>query len=264
MRAVLTRRHILETRFAFTDFVRVFALSIVLYVGFIGLFLFSPHLSEWLAALHPTFAFLVQYLVQFLILFFPLWLFVLAKHRATFADFGFKRIKLSKLALSAISGYLFYIIFSITVVSILTLTQVYIPGYDAQDPYLPLFGTDLLGFTTAGFFLILIGPFLEETLFRGFIYPVFNKTWPTWMASLLSAILFALVHFQFQNILPLIFLGLILNFVYHRTGSIWAPIALHMLNNIIAFSLELTFHFHPGLLDELETLSAFLHDGLML
>ena len=255
---------IIETRFEFKDFTRVFLLSLLLYVGFIGIFSWVPSLEAWMDARHPTVVFFIQYLVQFVILFFPLWIFVVSKYRATPADFGLKRIGIGKVVGTAIVGYLAYIIISMVLLSLLVIYDIYLPGYEAQDPYLPLFGTDLIGFTTAGLFLLFIGPFIEEVLFRGFIYNVFNTTWPTWFASLLSAILFALIHFQLQNIIPLIFLGILLNYVYHRTGSIWTAVAFHMLNNTVAFILEIVIFYNPTLLEDLEALIAFLYNGLML
>ena len=72
-----------------------------------------------------------------------------------------------------------------------------------------------------------------------------------WLASILTAVLFALIHFQLQTFIPLFFLGLILNYAYQRTGSVWTAVVFHSLNNTIAFSLEVYLYFHPEALDVL-------------
>lgn len=84
-------------------------------------------------------------------------------------------------------------------------------------------------------------PIGEELLFRGFLYNwmkrVIRRSW----AIFFTAFLFALVHFSAGQgianliILPSLFvLSWTLTFLYERTGSLWAPIGLHMVFNLIS------------------------------
>jgi membrane protease YdiL (CAAX protease family) len=242
-------RH-LEPPFQLRDFLRVFTLSIVLFAAFAGLFQFVPHLDTLLTGFHPAVTFLIEYLIQFVILFFPLWLLVVDKYNVSFRDFGFKPIKFWTLAKTVILCYLFYLVLSYVILTILTaLNFTSLPGYEEQESYLPLFGYDPFGLTIAFLVVSILAPFIEELFFRGFVYRTFIKTWPVWLASILSAVLFALVHFQLQTFFPLFLLGLILNSAYQRTGSVWTSMAFHSLNNTIAFSLDVYLYFHPEFLD---------------
>ncbi|MFA4814607.1 MAG: type II CAAX endopeptidase family protein [Candidatus Gracilibacteria bacterium] len=241
----------MQPPFQLRDFLKVFALSIALFAGFAALFAYVPQAADILGGFHPTVAFLIQYLIQFVVLFFPLWLFVVDKYSLTLADFGFKKVRPWLLIKTVLSSYLFYLAVSFIFATILYYAGLSLPGYQEQESYLPLFGYDAFGLTIAFLIVSIFAPLIEELFFRGFIYRTFTKTWPLWLASILTATLFALIHFQLQTFIPLFFLGLILNYTYQRTGSLWTSVAFHSLNNTIALAFDIYLYFHPELLDKL-------------
>ncbi len=245
----------LETRFEFRDFLKVFALALACFVFFMAIFQFVPSAGDILAGFHPAIAFLFQYLLQFVILFFPLWFFVVDKYSASLRDFGFKKVPVWTLVKTVIFCYLLYLLVSFLIINLLSYTGFELPGFQDQQSYLPFFGYDALGLTTAFLIIAILAPFLEELFFRGFIYRIFIKTWPVWLGSILSALLFGLIHFQLQTIIPLFILGLILNFAYQKTGSVWTSMAFHSFNNSIAFALDLYLYYHPEFLENLELFS---------
>ena len=249
-----------ETRFNFKDFVKVFSLVILLYAFFVGIFSLLPGVTDMIEGMHPIMSFLIQYVLRFVILFFPLWFFVVDRYGASLSDFGFNRVGWKKLLITVVLSYLAYLAISFVITTILATNQLEVPGYEAQDSYLPMFGTDWLGFTVAVIFIVGIAPFLEELFFRGFIYRVFTKTWPVWLGSILAAVLFALAHFQLNSFFPLFLLGLILNYIYHRTGSVWTAVAFHAMNNAIAFGVNVYLYFHPETLQDLEVITGFLYN----
>jgi uncharacterized protein len=84
----------------------------------------------------------------------------------------------------------------------------------------------------------------EEYMFRGYLTQAAGSvTRSKWVAILVPAFLFALVHGA-QNF-PLFFdrfmFGLIAGWLVIRTGGLEAAIALHILNNFLAFGFALTF-----------------------
>ncbi len=241
----------METRFEFKDFTKVFALGIILYSIFISLFAAFPQISGFTDSLHPTLSFIFSYCIQVLILFLPLYLFVIRKYQANFADFGFQKLSIAKLIAYVLSTYIFYFIFTAAISTYLYTNKVELPGYQGQESHLPLFGTDVIGYIGAIFFVVLLAPILEEIFFRGFVYRILAKTWSVWFGSIVSAILFALFHFEFQSFIPLLILGLLLNFNYQRTGSLWTSICFHSMNNAIALSMEFYLYNHPDFLNEL-------------
>lgn len=98
----------------------------------------------------------------------------------------------------------------------------------AEDRIL-FFGIDFL--TT-----VIVGPIAEELLFRGIILNRFNKRLPILIAILLSSTLFCLFHPQEAIVSTFIF-GITMCIVYLTTDNIIVPITLHMLNNLISFSI---------------------------
>lgn len=83
-----------------------------------------------------------------------------------------------------------------------------------------------------------IAPICEETLFRGYIFGALSK-WRGWLpAAVMTGILFGGVHVgsaPVEDLVPLGVLGFVLCLLYRRTGSIYPCIALHSLNNSLAF-----------------------------
>ncbi len=84
----------------------------------------------------------------------------------------------------------------------------------------------------------------EEYLFRGYLLQAFGSLFANrWVAIITTATLFALAHGA-QNP-PLFFdrfaFGLIAGWLVTRTGGLEAGIALHILNNFLAFGIALAF-----------------------
>jgi len=101
------------------------------------------------------------------------------------------------------------------------------------------FGHGDLGTVAAGFLIIVAAPLSEETFFRGFLFGGFRRRMPFVFAALISGVIFGLFHYtgagSFAVVPQLAVLGFLLCWVYEETGSIYPTIALHMLNNTIAF-----------------------------
>lgn len=73
-------------------------------------------------------------------------------------------------------------------------------------------------------------PLGEEVLFRGALQGGLRRLMPAWGAMALSAFVFSLSH-EVSAILPVAALGLLLAWLYERTGSLVVPIAVHCLHN---------------------------------
>jgi membrane protease YdiL (CAAX protease family) len=81
---------------------------------------------------------------------------------------------------------------------------------------------------------VLVAPICEEIFFRGFVLPgLLHDLSPLW-AILVSSALFAIAHTDLSSFIPLFTIGLCLGFLRWRTGSTWASISLHMLNNLLS------------------------------
>ena len=87
-----------------------------------------------------------------------------------------------------------------------------------------------------GVVTVLSAPFAEEVVFRGFLYPVLKRMGGMILAALTVSLFFAVVHLDGQHLLGRMVLSLILIGAYEITGSLWAPLGIHFLNNAYVFS----------------------------
>ena len=92
----------------------------------------------------------------------------------------------------------------------------------------------------------LMAPLSEELVMRGAILRVLlskpllaNRSEHTnaWIAIAISAVLFALIHFNPVQMPHAFVIGLLLGWMYWRTGSILPGVAYHWANNSIAYLL---------------------------
>lgn len=83
-----------------------------------------------------------------------------------------------------------------------------------------------------GVLAVCIAPITEEVVFRGIIYRYFKGRVESTPALLLSALLFACMHFNLLSFLPLFLLGVILGLSYEWSGNIGVPIAFHAFFNL--------------------------------
>ena len=85
--------------------------------------------------------------------------------------------------------------------------------------------------------LILVAPVVEETFFRGFVFPGIGRRYGVWWGATVSAALFAVMHVSLGALFPLFVMGLLLAWVYLRTRSIWPCIGFHAAYNSVALIL---------------------------
>jgi CAAX protease family protein len=87
--------------------------------------------------------------------------------------------------------------------------------------------------------VIVVAPAAEEFFFRGFFYRALRTRMRVWPAALLDGILFGAIHYENPKTAPLLpvlaVLGVVFCLVYEKTGTLFATIALHALNNTIAY-----------------------------
>lgn len=80
----------------------------------------------------------------------------------------------------------------------------------------------------------LFGPVVEETIFRRImIDELWTKWGKPWLAIVISAVIFGLVHMNPAQSFFAVAIGILFGWVYVRTGSIMPCVVAHMLNNII-------------------------------
>jgi membrane protease YdiL (CAAX protease family) len=83
------------------------------------------------------------------------------------------------------------------------------------------------------FVIVLLPAICEEIFFRGVVLGTFESL-GTRAAIIVSALYFALFHFDIRNFLGPLFLGILFAWFCCRTGSILAGILAHFTNNLLA------------------------------
>lgn len=131
-----------------------------------------------------------------------------------------------------LSSYIYIILLGITFSLICNITFYNVNSY--------IHFTSLFDYTNEFFIyrllsLCLIGPILEELLFRGIVYNKLKTTTTPLKAILLSSTIFALFHFNLMQMLYAFALSFMLIYVYEKYKTIKAPITMHILANTSIF-----------------------------
>ena len=88
-------------------------------------------------------------------------------------------------------------------------------------------------------------PFFEEWLCRGIILRgLLKKMKPGW-AIVISALIFGLIHMNLWQAIPAFIIGVVLGYVYYKTGSLKLTMLMHCVNNTLSVILSRI----PGLED---------------
>ena len=108
-------------------------------------------------------------------------------------------------------------------------------------PIEQMFDTPLSAYLLA-FFGVCIAPFMEELVFRGFVFPVLERRWGVGLAILLTGGVFAAIHAPQlggggPELGAMLIVGLILSLVRAKTGSLKPSCLVHLGYNSTLFIL---------------------------
>lgn len=110
-----------------------------------------------------------------------------------------------------------------------------------QAAQFPTEGANGFQLALLGIAIAVFAPLVEELFFRGYALRAFSqRLGPRW-GLILSAALFAGPHLLgittgfIGLLIPIFFGGLILGYVYQRTGNLWSAVVAHAINNSAAF-----------------------------
>jgi membrane protease YdiL (CAAX protease family) len=82
-------------------------------------------------------------------------------------------------------------------------------------------------------------PFIEEVVFRGFLFGGLRGRWGPAAAAIASALLWSVAHFQDSSSLPLLpgiaIIGVLFAGTYYYTGSLMASVTAHLAFNALSF-----------------------------
>lgn len=88
-------------------------------------------------------------------------------------------------------------------------------------------------------FAVIIAPVTEEIFFRCFLQSAIRRKRSEYTAIVITAFIFAAVHMNLRLFIPLFVLGTVLSYLYERTGTIVAPLTVHVLHNAVTVGIIL-------------------------
>lgn len=83
------------------------------------------------------------------------------------------------------------------------------------------------------FLIIIVAPIIEEIVFRGLFYKTLKNFIPFVQASIISSLIFAIIHENILSLTILFLLSLYLTWIYERTNSILYSILTHSIFNFL-------------------------------
>jgi hypothetical protein len=205
---------------------------------------YSEEVKYWLAASgigDTTLAlFTVAYIFQFIVTVLLVLLFTIVVNRARLSDLGVKHVSSKEYLRYGLMGGGLLLIFIIALGVIINLIH---PDIQPQ-----LFEDMLREVSSPGGLITLLimgavlAPISEELYYRGMIYPVFRGYVGPFWGAIISGIIFGLVHWDLWRAIPLAAGGVILCYIYEKSGSILVSALAHGVWNgvmalIVYFSL---------------------------
>lgn len=110
-------------------------------------------------------------------------------------------------------------------------------GLEIKSPPIPK-ANNLVEYINLIFIIAISAGICEEVFFRGLISKVYEKKYKA-TGVVITATLFGIFHFNLQNLLGPIVLGLVFGYLVYITDSIYAGIVGHITNN--GFAVTITY-----------------------
>lgn len=154
----------------------------------------------------------------------PILIFMLASKEKLGSFLGFRRIKFRSILMIGLFTFL-----STPVLSLINaISQIWVENeigavLENQQNQLPF----SLMFLTVG----VIAPVFEEVICRGAYYRSYCRSGSAFKAMIMSAIIFALLHMNFNQAAYTVVMGIFAVLLVEATGSLWASILYHGFSN---------------------------------
>lgn len=109
-------------------------------------------------------------------------------------------------------------------------------SYNSSDSYSLLRGNIIIQILVVA----IIAPICEELVFRGVLYGYSKRIFGVIISVILVSIMFGLVHMNIEQGVFAFLFSLCLLFAYEKFTTIWAPILMHVFNNL--YSVLATYY----------------------
>jgi membrane protease YdiL (CAAX protease family) len=150
-------------------------------------------------------------------------------------DFGLRRVGLWSGLGWMFAAWFGFFLFTVVWISAL--------GIKERDNLPSELGADesTIALIAVGVLVTVVAPIAEEFFFRGYFFTALRNWRGIWPAAILTGLVFGGIHAGSAPVgylVPLAAFGVALCLLYVRTGSLYPCIALHALNNSLAFGVS--------------------------
>ena len=182
-------------------------------------------------------SFSVLYGIQVILMVGAVWFYAIYWRRARWKDLGFNYYSFIKTIWYSFLALL--LIMLINFVYVILMTRV----FKISPPSSKI--EELITNKNVSYIMLLvvvsvIAPVCEEIFFRGFLFQGFKKRWGVPAGILISSVLFSAAHLDLYNFLPLLAIGWVLAYLFHKTKSLLPVIFLHAIYNLILILILLS------------------------
>ena len=154
------------------------------------------------------------------------WLFSARKYRSGWRSLGFRRFDMKKglLLVAAI------VLIGLAIGALYEYILEHAFDQASSDMYTALTDSGL-GMATLAVTAVIVAPLAEEVFFRGFLFPAIGRRYGLVWGIVVSGALFAIAHVGSGGLVPAFILGILLAWLYWKTGSLWPCILTHFAYN---------------------------------
>lgn len=192
---------------------------------FLAMVLLNITLVVLLLVIYPVFqlGIVANLIVSQIIILMPALIGVLAGRENLIEFAGFRKFKISSALMTVLFTFLFMPL--VTLINMISMCFVdnavaSMSGEILDTPFFVIF--TLMG---------ILGPMSEELVCRGIIYHGYKRTGTVMQALLLSSMIFALMHMNFNQAAYAFVIGVAMVLLVEATGSIWSSILVHVTFN---------------------------------
>lgn len=192
---------------------------------FLAMVLLNITLVVLLLVIYPVFqlGIVANLIVSQIIILVPALIGVLAGRENLIEFAGFRKFKISSALMTVLFTFLFMPL--VTLINMISMCFVdnavaSMSGEILDTPFFVIF--TLMG---------ILGPMSEELVCRGIVYHGYKRTGTMMQALLLSSMIFALMHMNFNQAAYAFAIGVAMVLLVEATGSIWSSILVHVTFN---------------------------------
>lgn len=182
-------------------------------------------------------SFSVLYGIQVILMLGAVWFYAIYWRRSRWRDLGLTYYSLIKTIWYSFLALLLIMLINFTYVILMTRVFKIAPPASKIE--------ELIGNKNVSYIMLLavvsvIAPICEEIFFRGFLFQGFKKRWGVLAGIIISSVLFSAAHLDLYNFMPLLAIGWVLAYIFHKTKSLLPVIFLHAAYNLLLILILLS------------------------